>query len=261
VGQPNYLTAFGFTTGLPQNPPACGFPVIAITGFSSLGQSGPISGNNFNTYEGADSVSYTRGKHLFKFGGELRHSSWTGASYTAIRGTLSFGSVNAFVPFSLAGSPTATALEDFLLGAPASGTALLGDPLRNVSVNAYSAFIQDDWRVTSRITANLGLRYEYEPPITAASNLIGNFNPSAPEGLDQQYKRLQRRQEQFCSTCRPGLGRNRQGHHGRPRGCGSSVHHHRLAQSAFLSSRRHALDHTDWFYIRAAQWHKGRRSG
>ena len=186
VGQPNYLTAFGFTTGLPQNPPACGFPVITITGFSSLGQSGPISGNNFNTYEGSDSVSYTRGKHLFKFGGELRHSSWTGASYTAIRGTLSFGSVNAFTPFNLAGNPTATALEDFLLGAPASGTALLGNPLRTVSVNAYSAFIQDDWRVTSRITANLGLRYEYEPPITAANNLIGNFNPSAPEGLVQE---------------------------------------------------------------------------
>ena len=177
VGQPNYA-ALGFTTGLPQNPPACGFPVITITGFSSLGQSGPISGNNFNTYEGSDSVSYTRGRHLFKFGGELRHSSWTGASYTAIRGTLSFGSVSAF--------SGATPLEDFLMGTPASGTALFGDPLRTVSVNAYSAFIQDDWRVTSRLTANLGLRYEYEPPITASNNLIGNFNPRAPEGLVQE---------------------------------------------------------------------------
>lgn len=178
VGQPNYSTAFGFTSGLPQAPPACGFPVVAITGFSSLGQGGPISANNFNTYEGSDSVSYTRGKHLFKFGGELRHSSWTGATYTGIRGTLSFGSVAAF--------SGATALEDFLMGTAASGTALLGNPLRNVGVDAYAAFAQDEWRLTSRITANLGLRYEYEPPITAANNLIGNFNPSAPEGLVQE---------------------------------------------------------------------------
>ncbi len=105
VGQPTYASAFGFTSGLPQNPPACGFPVITITSFAALGQGGSITVNNFTTTEGSDSVSYTHGKHLIKFGGELRHSGWSGATYTGIRGTLSFGSVAAFTG--------ATALEDF----------------------------------------------------------------------------------------------------------------------------------------------------
>ena len=80
----------------------------------------------------------------------------------------------------------ATALEDFLAGYPSTGSLLVGSAYRVFSWENYAAFVQDDWRITSRITLNLGLRWEAQPAITAQGNHMGNFDPSAPEGLRQQ---------------------------------------------------------------------------
>jgi hypothetical protein len=179
VGQPNYAQQFGFVTGLTSNPPSgCGFPVITISGFTALGGQNQVTLNHFNTYEGSDSISYTRGKHLFKFGGEIRHTLWDGGTWNNARGNISFGTTAAFTG--------ATALEDFLAGTASSAQLLLGNPGRNLTVNGYAAFAQDDWRITPKITANLGLRYEYEPPVTDRNNLLGNFDPTAPTGLVQE---------------------------------------------------------------------------
>jgi hypothetical protein len=179
VGQPNYAQQFGFVTGLTSNAPSgCGFPVLTITGFTALGGQNQVTLNHFNTFEGSDSVSYTHGKHLVKFGGELRHTLWDGGTWNNARGNLSFGTTAAFTG--------ASALEDFLAGTASSAQLLLGNPGRNLTENGYAAFVQDDWRITSKLTLNLGLRYEYEPPITDRNNLLGNFVPSAPTGLVQE---------------------------------------------------------------------------
>ena len=51
-------------------------------------------------------------------------------------------------------------------------------PTFNVRDHWYAAFFQDDWRLTTRLTLNLGLRYEYNPPPTERDNYIGNFDPN-----------------------------------------------------------------------------------
>ncbi len=52
-------------------------------------------------------------------------------------------------------------------------------------VPAYAGYIQDDWRVTPKLTVNMGLRYEYQPPITEKYNQMGNFDPNSATGLVQ----------------------------------------------------------------------------
>ncbi len=175
IGQPDYAS-FGLVTGL-SGPESCGFPIVSISGFTpNLGVQ-TVRLNESDTYQFADSVSYTRGKHLFKFGGELRNTAWTGGTFSTSKGDLIFGNggISAF--------PGATGLEDFLAGYPNQAQVLIGNVQRNIANPAYAGFAQDDWRIRPTVTINLGLRYEITPPIKEQNNLLGNFTPS--QGLIQ----------------------------------------------------------------------------
>ncbi len=175
IGQPDYAS-FGLVTGL-SGPQSCGFPIVSISGFTpNLGVQ-TVRLNESDTYQFADSVSYTRGKHLLKFGAELRNTAWTGGTFSTSKGQLTFGNsgVSAF--------PGATGLEDFLAGYPNQAQVLIGNVQRNIANPAYAGFAQDDWRILPTVTINLGLRYEIIPPIKEQNNLLGNFTPS--QGLIQ----------------------------------------------------------------------------
>ena len=83
-------------------------------------------------------------------------------------------------------SVPSTGLEDFLAGVPSNGQFLLNPVQTTANFNRYAFFFQDDWRISKRLTLNLGLRYEYEPPVVDANNAIGNFDPNTPTGMVQQ---------------------------------------------------------------------------
>src|SRR5665213_68563 len=94
----------------------------------------------------------------------ILQTDWTGASYAANRGTVNFAATTANSSL-----PALTPLEAFLAGIPNSGAAFntlqVGNPNENFSWKSYWAFVQDDWRLTPRVTVNLGLRYEFEAPM------------------------------------------------------------------------------------------------
>ena len=170
------LSEYGLNTGVTSSILG-GLPVISISGLTSLG-----GGNNWPSLRGpnsnfdfVDQVSYLRGKHAFKFGGEVLYSRITNGAYTGGRGEVFFNGGAAF-----AGS---TGLEDFLAGDPSKGTILAGNATRNFRQEMYAGFFQDAWRLTSKITVNLGVRYDYNTVIKETNNLIGNWTPSA--GLEQ----------------------------------------------------------------------------
>ena len=122
-------------------------------------------------YDFIDQVSYLRGKHAFKFGGELRRDLVHQATYRGGRGRIKFAD-----------------LESFLSGNPLNAGFLAGDPTRNISQWLYAGYVQDDWRITKKVTLNLGLRYEFQAVPTEANNLFGNWEPSV--GFEQVGKNI-----------------------------------------------------------------------
>lgn len=175
-GGPNYVTQYGVDSG----SLGCGIPSIIVSGFT--GQVGYAQNRlQFDTdAQGADSLSYTRGKHQFKFGTDVRLEHFLGSKVLDSQtGVTNFGAAG-YAAFT-----GATALEDFLAGVPSSEIIRDGSPVRNVTTDKIALFAQDDWRVVPRLILNLGLRWEDETPLRASGGLIGNFDPSAPSGMIQ----------------------------------------------------------------------------
>ena len=158
---PNDLsTKYTINTGI-TNPLLNGIPNVRITGLTELGafHNFPKIVGPDKVYDFIDQVSNLRGKHAFKFGGELRRDLVHQATFRAGRGRVKFNS-----------------FEDFLSGAVHNVNFLAGDPTRNMSQWLYAGYAQDDWRITKRITLNLGLRYEFQAVPTDSRNLLGNVD-------------------------------------------------------------------------------------
>ena len=102
LGQPNYATAFGYTPGTPGNPPSCAgkaFAPIDIGSYTELGSDNGGGTFFIKDFAWLDTVSYTRGKHLFKFGAEVHHESLIGAGkLTGLVGTTDFGNTVTNLP-------------------------------------------------------------------------------------------------------------------------------------------------------------------
>jgi hypothetical protein len=163
---------YKITTGI-SNPLLKGIPDINVPNFTELG-----SFHNFpkivgpdKVYDFIDQLSNLRGKHAFKFGGEVRRDLVHQGTFRGGRGRVFF---NGF--------------QDFLLGIPDHVSFLAGDTTRNLSQWLYAGYVQDDWRITPRVTLNLGLRYEYQGVPTEDHNLLGNFEPRV--GLEQVGKNI-----------------------------------------------------------------------
>jgi hypothetical protein len=179
--------SYGLDTGV-TNPLYGGLPRIDVLGFFGFPLGG-IGGFNWPKVQGPDErfqfvdhVSHTVGKNNFKFGGEVHRDSFSGGAYGGSRGRFKFLGGTAFTDNGLTSSP----LEDFFAGAPANGSLVIGNPTRDIHNEGLALFVQDDWRITSRLTFNLGLRYELNTVIKDSEDRLANFDPTV--GLVQVGK-------------------------------------------------------------------------
>jgi hypothetical protein len=165
-------TTYGINTGV-TTPRDFGMPVIIVGGFYPLGGNPgfPSLQNPALNYQFADTVSYARGNHAFKFGGELRRASINNIKDRYGKSRVRFGG-------HAAAFDGATPLEDLLAGFPRDGRIAVGNTQRHVHMWSYAGFFQDDWRISPRFTANLGVRYELTTVMKEDHNLLGNFDPN-----------------------------------------------------------------------------------
>jgi len=175
--------SYGINTGI-TNPILGGFPTINVGGFSQLGGDNnlPKGLGPSSVYDLVDHVSFLRGKHAFKFGGEALYYHAPFGSFSSGRGVFFFQGATGGKS-DIPSIPQSTALETFLAGVPHRANLLEGNAARVLTQWDYSGFFEDVWRVKSDVTVNLGLRYEYFTPLSEINNLIGNWEPQV--GLEQ----------------------------------------------------------------------------
>src|SRR5580698_8933698 len=153
----------------PTLPSAAGPPFIQVGGYASVGD--PITGprNTFqNTFDLSGSLSWIHGRHELKFGGGYRRDQ-----INALQGIAS----NGF--FVFANFPYSDGFASFLSGNPVVFLQGGGNFDREIRDRALDAYAQDDYKVNSRLTLNVGLRYELPFPATENNNQVNLFVPGA----------------------------------------------------------------------------------
>jgi hypothetical protein len=154
-------------SGLPE------IPGIAINNSFTIGPAGdPFYFENTNSFIWQDTVSLTRGRHIFRMGGEAKRDQ-----------------LNVNVPYVSDGFLFFLSVPDFLLGQSGtqngsgvsnifSTTGAAGNFRKNERYSDFSGFIQDDIRVSPRLTLNTGLRYEYFGAPGETDGHLPNFDPT-----------------------------------------------------------------------------------
>ena len=121
------------------------------------------------------SLSWARGTHAYKFGGEYRAGANDERRDRGSSGNLTF---SPLITSNLGAAGTGNALASFLLGEVNAGSVQASDLIRTRA--SYAAvYAQDDWRPVSRLTFNYGVRWEAEFPRYEVDNRMSSFDPLA----------------------------------------------------------------------------------
>lgn len=174
-------SALGFTNVNPDDPKGVAPPVITTIDFN-LGPSpqGPTK-LGLNSFRFTDNVTWTRGKHEIKFGGDIARIENNFNFDFFNNGGFDFGGLEAF---------TGDSMADFV-GGFWDNYFQASNAVYDIRTSAFSVFAQDTWKITPRLTINYGLRYEYFTPQTDThNNILGFFPgkqsvvfPDAPPGI------------------------------------------------------------------------------
>lgn len=164
----NHTVQSGIGGFLEQSSDFPGFPGLGITGFLGFNPNAfsPIKFRD-NKYELIDNVTWIRGAHGLKFGAHFRRYDTATTNAARSRGD-----------FTFSGTYSGNAWADFLLGLPFQGRRTFPRNLFGIKYlwNEHF-FFQDDWKISPRLTLNLGLRYELNHQLRTLNNQNASTDP------------------------------------------------------------------------------------
>lgn len=182
VVRPNLLneTRIGFSrlnvmTGLQEplfdvNGAQSTLPQFNVAGYPLFGGAGQFTGTTGggllsvrnSTYQIYDNVSWTKGRHVFKFGAEAMQIRYSRIETPSFIGNFQF--TQGFTTRTARTDGTGDPLASFLLGMAAVGNRSVGPNRTDTRQTIFSVYAQDDYKIRSNMTLNLGIRYELAPP-------------------------------------------------------------------------------------------------
>ena len=167
------INELGLTGINVSNHPTTGaFPTFNFSdgsGFTPIGRDKDGPGKS-RTFQFADNLSRTMGKHTLRVGIDVRHIFYQ----TVVR----WGQSDDFGAFTFnQGVFTGSAYGDFLLGAPNTSFIVQSSPDTHEPSVQWGLYAEDQWQVNSRLTVNFGMRWELLPEFTENQGDIANFDP------------------------------------------------------------------------------------
>jgi hypothetical protein len=166
--QKDVVTEVGIPGLSPGQPVQWGIPNVTITNYSSIGDDteGPYENKN-SSLQFLNNTSWTRGKHTFRFGGEIRRDQYNQVGNQFARGQWTFDLQATQNPADQKKSPAppqGDAFANFLLGNLQQAEAAVAIASAQFRSTSFALYIDDTYKVTSKLTLSLGLRYERTPP-------------------------------------------------------------------------------------------------
>lgn len=143
------------------NPRDYGLPLIEFNdGTATIGANSSVPRGRIDTnWQFFTNATYSTGSHTFKSGFEFRRTTVNGFFDNGYRGVLHFDT-----------------FDGFLAGTPSGGRSAQGYSDRVTYQDSFAGYFQDNWRVTRKLTANYGLRWDYYGVIGAQNNLFSILN-------------------------------------------------------------------------------------
>ncbi|MGI4756389.1 MAG: carboxypeptidase regulatory-like domain-containing protein [Janthinobacterium lividum] len=193
------VQAQGFVTGA-TFPNA---PNITIKGFDPVGLT-PPEGRNDITGHLTDQLSWVKGKHQMRFGGEYRQAQLDEFYHRHATGSFTFDGSQVVA----GASGRVNALADFLAGKTSSASITIGDPSRQVFVNTWFLNAGDSWQLSPKLNLNYGIRYDYEGPLHNQYQNMSVFRPAltASNGLAFQGKQVDSLYPRYYKNISPRIG-------------------------------------------------------
>ena len=157
------------TTGVKTGPH---FNITGVTAWNPDAQSNNYQDNPQTTLQWIDNLSWTRGRHFMKFGFDVVRDRFNGNNINA----------SVYGQYDFSGAYTGFGYADFLLGIPQTTTLALPNPNRHLRGTTWGIYAQDQFKVSTRLTVNIGLRWELQQPYTDTLGALYTWDP-ATNGL------------------------------------------------------------------------------
>jgi outer membrane receptor protein involved in Fe transport len=207
---PANVQTLGFITAAPF-PNA---PNITIKNFDPVGLT-PPEGRNDITGHLTDQLSWVKGRHQMRFGGEYRQAQLDEFYHRHATGSFTFDGTRIqsipgviLPPVNASTDGYRFALADYLAGFTSNASIAIGDPERQVFVNTWFLNAGDSWQLSPKLNVNYGLRFDYQGPLHNGNKDMSVFRPAltTSNGLAFQGVQIPSLYQQYYKSFSPRLG-------------------------------------------------------